>query len=458
MSDKNTLTLCMIVKNEKTDHFRQCLESVKPHLDYYVICDTGSTDGTQDFIREFFEEAGIPGEVHDIPWEGFGKCRTKALELCDGKADYAWMIDADDYLDGDFELPDIGMDSYQLRIKRGNFEWWRNQIFKTGIGWHYVGVLHEYANCPPREGSEIRQGRIATPGYFIEARTLGARNIDENKQTIDAKTKYLRDAEVLLSAVTNPDDPAYEPNNDRYHFYLGQSYFDAQEWAKAREWYGKRAMMGGWEEEVFYSMYRYAICGSIMHENSKQTDQVVGPSFPETVQEFMNAWNVRPGRAEPLYQLSRIYRQIGKNPIAYMYAQQANKIPFPQNDILFLPKEMYDWQLQDELVSTAFYVQEYEEGYNAVVKLLTENKFPESERQRIMGNAEQYQHAINQIAEHQRQMDVQTEQVNKQIEEERERDRKSRADRHKQQVQARKTQKNRKKRKQSTKARKAQRT
>ena len=455
MSDKQTITLCMIVKNEKTDHFRQCLESVKKHIDYYVICDTGSDDGTQDFIREFFDEAGIPGEVHDIPWEGFGKCRSKALELCDGKADYAWVIDADDYLEGEFTLPDIGMDSYQLRIKRGNFEWWRNQIFKTGIGWKYIGVLHEYAFCEGTPQGEIRQGRVATPGYFIEARTLGARNIDENKQTIDAKTKYLRDAEVLLSAVTNPEDPAYEPNNDRYHFYLGQSYFDAQEWEKAREWYLKRATMGGWDEEVFYSMYRYAICGSIMHESSGRTK---GPSFPETVQEFMNAWNFRPGRAEPLYQLSRIYRQLQKNPIAYMYAQQAKKIPFPANDILFLPKEMYDWQLDDELSSTAFFVGEYLEGYEAAMRLLQENHFPETERQRIMNNLEQYQLAMQSIAEQQKAHEEHTQQLNKQIEEQREQDKAVRAERHKQQVQARKTQKNRKKRKNSSKARKAQRT
>ena len=455
MSDKQTITLCMIVKNEKTDHFRQCLESVKKHIDYYVICDTGSTDGTQDFIREFFDEAGIQGEVHDIPWEGFGKCRSKALELCDGKADYAWMIDADDYLEGDFQLPDIMMDSYQLRIKRGNFEWWRNQIFKTGRGWKYVGVLHEYAYCDGVNTGEIKQGRIATPGYYIEARTLGARNIDENKQAIDAKTKYLRDASVLLSALTNPDDPNYEPQNDRYHFYLAQSYFDSQEWASAREWYLKRAEMGGWEEEVFYSLYRYAICGSIVHEQSAKTE---GPSFPETVQEFMNAWNYRPGRAEPIYQLARIYRALGKNAIAYMYAQQANKIPFPQNDILFLPKEQYDWQMEDELASTAFYVGEYQEGYDAAMRLLQKNLFPESERQRIMTNLEQYQLAMQQIAMQQQQMEQHQVELNQQIEKEREADKQDRVERHKQQVQARTKAKNRKKRKQSSKARKAQRT
>jgi hypothetical protein len=365
------------------------------------------------------------------------------------------MIDADDYLDGEFSLPDLGLDSYQLRIKRGNFEWWRNQIFKTGIGWRYVGVLHEYAMCDGAEQGEIKQGRIATPGYFIEARTLGARNIDENKQAIDAKTKYLRDAEVLLSALTNPEDPAYEPNNDRYHFYLGQSYFDSQEWAKSREWYLKRAEMGGWDEEVFYSMYRAAICGSLVHE---MTDRKEGPTFPETVQEFMNAWSFRPGRAEPLYQLSRIYRQLGKNPVAYMYASQAKKIPFPQNDILFIPKEMYDWQLDDEIASTAFYVQEYMDGYEASMRMLQENKFPEHERQRLMTNLEQYQMAMQQIAAQQQQLEQQQQNLNQELEERQEEDRKVRAERHKQQVQARKTEKNRKKRKRSSKARKAQRT
>ena len=31
------LTLAMIVKNENVDHFKQCLESVTPYIDYYII-------------------------------------------------------------------------------------------------------------------------------------------------------------------------------------------------------------------------------------------------------------------------------------------------------------------------------------------------------------------------------------------------------------------------------------
>ena len=38
--------------------------------------------------------------------------------------------------------------------------------------------------------------------------------------------------------------------------YLAQSYFDLGDYANARRWYQRRADMGGWEEEVYYSLYR----------------------------------------------------------------------------------------------------------------------------------------------------------------------------------------------------------
>ena len=70
--NRPTITLCMIVKDE--EHcIKRCLESMAPHIDRYDISDTGSTDKTKEIIKEFFDEKGIPGEVHEIPWQGFGK-------------------------------------------------------------------------------------------------------------------------------------------------------------------------------------------------------------------------------------------------------------------------------------------------------------------------------------------------------------------------------------------------
>ena len=44
---QQTLCLCMIVKNESRV-IERCLSAVRPLIDYWVISDTGSTDGTQD--------------------------------------------------------------------------------------------------------------------------------------------------------------------------------------------------------------------------------------------------------------------------------------------------------------------------------------------------------------------------------------------------------------------------
>ena len=48
-----TIVLNMIVKNESRV-IERMLKSVSPLIDYYVICDTGSTDETPNIIRRFF--------------------------------------------------------------------------------------------------------------------------------------------------------------------------------------------------------------------------------------------------------------------------------------------------------------------------------------------------------------------------------------------------------------------
>jgi len=388
----------MIVKNE--EHvIERCLSSIYKYIDRYDISDTGSTDKTKEIIKKFFDEKGIPGEVHDIPWEGFGKSRTQALRNCDGKADYAWVIDADDTVDGDFSealkyIEQTRMSSYSLRIGRGpNFTWWRNQIFKTDDMWHYVGVLHEYANCPERENKIMGQIR---GDYFIHARTEGARNVG-----VTPEEKYLKDAAVLEDALLNPDSENYEPKNDRYHFYLAQSYFDAGKYEKAKEWYMKRATMGGWEEEVFYSIYRVGICSGLLEE-----------PWESTLMHFMMAWDARPWRAEPLHQISRVFRMNGKPKLAYLYASQAAKIPFPEYDILFLASDIYSWMCLDELCSTAFYAGQLEEGLNACNRLLSDGKLPEDQVSRIESNRDHYLLSIRQRDERIRQNQIMIEKQN----------------------------------------------
>ena len=371
MSDRVKLGLSMIVKDE--EHcIERCLESIYKHIDYWLICDTGSTDTTKEVIQNFFDKKKIPGEIVDIPWQGFGASRTKALELAKEKMEYAWMIDADDSVDGKPIIPkDMNADAYTLQIKRGDFTWYRNHIFNLDLNWRYEGVLHEYACCD--KGGDLIALKLGGT-YHIEARTEGGRNVD-----ITSQEKYLKDAEVLLDALTNENSPYHEPTNIRYLFYLAQSYFDAGEPELAREWYLKRAQAGGWEEEVFYSMYRVGICSCLLER-----------PWQEIQDAFLQAWSYRPCRAEPLWQIARLYRQNGNPRLGYLFAKQGLGLDFPEQDILFIAHDIWEWQLLDEVAADAFYLMKFEEGLAACNMLLKNPNFPEEHHQRTKENAQHY--------------------------------------------------------------------
>lgn len=69
-----TVALVMIVKDE-AHIVTEAFDSVRGLIDSWCIVDTGSTDGTQELIRSYFAEAGIPGELHEREWVDFAHNR-----------------------------------------------------------------------------------------------------------------------------------------------------------------------------------------------------------------------------------------------------------------------------------------------------------------------------------------------------------------------------------------------
>jgi len=387
--DKPIVTLCMIVKDE-THIIEQCLRSMAKYVDRYDITDTGSTDGTPELIKKTMDELGVPGEVYLSDWKGFGDhagkigSRTEAFQNAEKSgANYAWVIDADDYIDGEFKYPEkMDAEGYTLLIKRGDFSWWRNQIFRLDLGWRYVGILHEYAESTKQETSFVK----IAGDYHISARTEGNRNVG-----ISPVEKYSRDAETLVKALED------EPENARYQFYLGQSYFDSQQWEKSREAYRKRVEMGGWNEEVYYSQFRVGLITAVMKCPPE-----------EIVKEYMEAYNIRPIRAEPLVEISRIYRSIEKPGAAYPFAKIASDTPYPSEDILFISEDVYKFAALDELSATAFYAGRALEGYNAT-KMLIENKLiPDDHKERVQQNMNQYESVMAQMQAQQMQVNMES--------------------------------------------------
>ena len=142
--------------------------------------------------------------------------------------------------------------------------------------------------------------------------------------------------------------------------------------------------MGGWDEEVYYSLYRAAISMAMVNK-----------PWEDIQQAFFDAYNYRPIRAEPLFHLAQIYRtKFNKPALAYLFAKMAAEIPFPANDILFVPDIVYKFAILDEIAATAYYAGQPIVGHMACMKLLKENRVPESELPRIKANLEQYETVI----------------------------------------------------------------
>jgi glycosyltransferase involved in cell wall biosynthesis len=361
----------MIVKDEE-DSIEKCLKSVAPFISYWVIVDTGSSDDTINVINRVTAELNIPGELHERPWVNFEVNRTESLELAKGKCDYRWIIDADDefVLEDGVTNPFIGLndksiDCFQLKYKLSGLQYYRAQIVKSDQDWCYKGVLHEYLflDKPEQKHSQVK-------GAHVKA------DISPLKRASSVEEKYANDAKILEKALET------EPDNQRYMFYLAQSYRDSQQDEKAFEAYKKRAEAGGWEEEVYYSMYMMA----------KIKEKLKAP-IEEVTQYYSKAWEYRPQRLEAAFHVMRKLREQKRFVLAFAYGNIASKSP-GCSDILFVEPEMWQWRLLDEFSLAAYYTGNPEmsiEKTSAIVNADFFGKLNEKEQARLKRNLDLYQ-------------------------------------------------------------------
>lgn len=351
---KKTICLTMIVKNEEKCIAR-CLNYMKDYIDYWVICDTGSTDNTVKIIKETME--GIPGEVLHHDWKDFATNRNLGINAAKDKADYILIMDADDSLivqDKDLFLK-LEADAYRLKIFHGGIEYYRPQLVRSSVDFKYVGVLHEYIDL--QKGITYE----ALDGCYIQTSFDGNRSKNPNK--------YLDDCKVLEKGIAD------EPDNDRYYFYLAQSYRDAGLDLKAIEIYEKRVKMGRWIEEVFISLFEIA-----------KAKERLGFDLFDVETAYLKAAYSNTNRAgEALNALSKYFRLKNNFNKGYCYAKEALKYPRP-NEGLFIDYGVYKYRILDEISVSGYYLGHYKEGYEICKKLLDDNLIPQHERPRIEMN------------------------------------------------------------------------
>lgn len=300
---KKTICLNMIVRNEE-EVIERCLASVRSIIDYWIISDTGSTDRTKEFIASSLQE--IPGELHEHEWVDFSHNRNQVLELAKNKADYHLFIDADDELVFETNLPTLDQDVYLAAQKHADNQSLSYVVLlaKSTLNWRWHGELHESIQCV-----EAKNQKVLNQVYNLYHQD-GHRSKDDQK--------FAKDANLLQKALKK------DPNNPRTLFFLAETLRWANQPQAAFHAYRKRASIGGFPQEVYWSLYNMA--------------KLQKPNCTA----FCKAHQFRPSRIEPLYDLNNDLLQKGHFFLVFLISKYALSIPL-STDLLFVEPWIYEW-------------------------------------------------------------------------------------------------------------------
>jgi glycosyltransferase involved in cell wall biosynthesis len=364
------ICLNMIVKNE-SKIITRLLNSVLPIIDYYCICDTGSTDNTVEIIKDFFKKHNIPGKITYEPFKDFAHNRTFSLQQCDDlDVDYLLLLDADMLLDTsnienieEFKNTLVS-DAYHIFQGSDHFFYKNIRILRNYPSISYWGVTHEYINLP-----------VNSVVDSIDKSVLFIRDIGDGGSK---KDKFERDIRLLKKGLEE------FPNNARYTFYLANSYRDIGQYDNAIETYKKRIEIGGWIEEIWHSYYSIGNCYSNLNDKSN------------AIYYWMEAYDKFPERVENLYEIIKYYREKGNNRLANVYYELADyQIKKKNNyDHLFLQKDVYDYKIDYEYTIIGYYENRYNIDISDICMKVLNNNIPKHISESVLSNYKFYSRTL----------------------------------------------------------------
>ncbi len=373
---KKSMGFVTMCKNE--EHcIKDTLESVYRYIDYWVVCDTGSTDRTKEIVREFFAEKRIPGELVEHEWVGFDHNKSLMMESVFGKTDYLLHLDADDILVGDFSFTeeDEGFDNYYMTMKRGTSTYKATVVYNNRLHWKFCGTAHTIIKC--LEKPNYSTGDLSERGLVI-CDPVGSRAFDPKKYFYDAEKLKRQFFDTLL------DDP--DNLNRRSAFYTAQSYMDCGMFHESIKWNRLYLnLQNTWDEERFEAQLRVALCMI----NLKYTTQII-------IDEMEKAIEIFPDRAEPIYHLGKYLVGAGEHEKAYSYLIKGIKLEFSavkDKYILFLNENCYGKNLYDDLSVACYWTERYQEGLNYLNQILDLPAFTH-EGERLLSNVQHFKNRM----------------------------------------------------------------
>lgn len=372
-ADEVKICLTMIVKNE-SKIIERCLESVKDIIDCVSICDTGSSDETVEIIESFLQRNQIPGKVHRHSWVNFGINRTASYEAAkitlqdfgfDLAKTYLLLLDADMKLklSSEFNKNQLTDSGYKVLQKNADIKYYNIRLIRADLPWRCVGATHE----------------VWTTKSNYHTSKLDSLWIDDVGDGGSKADKFERDKRFLTEGLKE------EPHNARYMFYLAQTHFCLGEYKEAITWYQNRISQGGWDEEVWYAKFMIGVC------NEKLGD------WNLAFYNYLEAYQYRPSRAEPLYNIANYFRLRSQNLLALHYALEAQKIKYPFNDILFVNYKIYNYLIDEELSISSYYCNFKGIGLLANERLIFNKGVAKHVKNQALVNAQYYAEPIKNL-------------------------------------------------------------
>ena len=364
------LALNFICKDE-SPVIENMLESAKDIVDLIVVNDTGSTDGTQQIIKNFGEKYGIPTYVFERPFDDFENSRNHTMQkLRDVVAELNWnpdqvhgfWFDCDETLviDSKFNKSQFTKDLYMINTYIGQMKYTRNTFFKVSKPFRWYGPVHEFIVC---DDQNITSG--LAENIHVDVKMTG------NSWLGDIAEKYASHAYKLEAYINkNRQDP-------RWIFYTAQSWHDAasikdnkeeneERLRRSLKYYRERvSRTDGYAEEIYYAQYRI---GTIM--------RIIEEPWHLTHMELLKAYQIDPLRGESIKVIIDHYLQMGDWNMAYLYSKFAKttfhgKNPYPTR-LLFVDEATYVWRFAEAHAAAAFYtgrMDEAKQTYQEIVNL-----------------------------------------------------------------------------------------
>lgn len=211
---KRTLAATMICKNE-IHNVSRLFKNLNGLVDAIYITDTGSTDGTFDYLKseQASLDAGCPVRVYEFPWcDDFSKARN--FNLSEIKEDYWLWCDLDDSIpkretflswkSAAMPLADAWYVPYNYAFHPNGqvaCSFLRERVFKTSMNVEFKDFVHEGVKLPEGiVGQACNSWAIDHKRTAEEAQGDRGRNLsllEKNKETLSSRLKFYLGKELF---------------------------------------------------------------------------------------------------------------------------------------------------------------------------------------------------------------------------------------------------------------------